>query len=176
MDETGKQPGWQPKTGRRTKLTPELIHEISARLAAGLYFETACRLCSVDPATGYRWLARARQVRKALADDEEPTTTEDSLFCEFCEAVMNARSEAEARSVLAIREAGKTDWRAHAWYLERTRPDFYATKERHANEFAKLTDEQLVAEAARLFGEDFSSALGAALGISSEASTDTDDS
>lgn len=172
MDESGKQSSWKPKTGRRTKLTPELIHEIAARLAGGLYFETACRLCSVDPATGYRWLARARQVHKTLAEDEEPSAPEDILFCEFCEAVMNARSEAEARSVLALREAGKTDWRAHAWYLERTRPDFYAPKERHANEFARLTDEQLVAEATRLFGEDFSSAVAAALGIGPQDDND----
>jgi transposase len=179
MDEGNKQtqtpPGWQPKTGRRIKLTRELLHEITARLAGGLYFDTACRLCSVSPSSGYGWLARGRALAEQYPDDL-PEQAEESLFLEFLEAVENAKAEAEARSVLGIREAGKTDWRAHAWYLERTQGDKYAPKERHVHEFAKSSDERLVAEAARLIGGDFAQALGQALGVSSEASTDADGS
>ena len=176
MEESNKLPGWQPKIGRRTKLTRELLHEIAARLAGGLYFETACQLCSVTPRSGFAWLAKAREIQARFEDaEEEPTDPEQALFLQFLHAVENAKAEAEARSVLGIRDAGKTDWRAHAWYLERTQGDKYAPKERHVHEFAKSSDERLVAEAARLIGGGYAQALGEALGIRPEtATTDSD--
>ncbi|WP_395144228.1 hypothetical protein [Armatimonas sp.] len=176
MDEGSKQSGWQPKTGRRLKLTRELLHEIAARMAGGLYFDTACRLCSVAPRTGFYWLEKGRHVQEKYSADEEPEDSEELLFLHFLQAVENAKAEAEARSVLGIRDAAKTDWRAHAWYLERTQGDKYAPKERHVHEFAKSSDERLVAEAARLIGGGFAQALGEALGVEAQAATDTDDS
>ena len=177
MDESSKQTGWQPKTGRRTKLNRELLHEISARLAGGLYFDTACRLCGVTPRSGFAWLAKAREIEARFEDaQDDPTDPEEALFLQFLHAVESAKAEAEARSILGIREAGKTDWRAHAWYLERTQGDKYAPKERHLHEFAKSSDERLVAEATRLFGGAFAAAVGEALEVSSEATATDPDS
>lgn len=52
-----------------------------------------------------------RTLHDWLRDDEE-----------FALRVAQARDEATNRSVRILLEHGDKDWRAHAWYLERTRP------------------------------------------------------
>uniref|UniRef100_UPI003F49079E terminase small subunit-like protein n=1 Tax=Streptosporangium sp. CA-235898 TaxID=3240073 RepID=UPI003F49079E len=78
------------KTGRRSKLTPELQERLCKYLSDGQYLTTACDLVGVHEATVYRWLEQAE------ADDPP------AEFREFREAFTRARAEAEALSVESI--------------------------------------------------------------------------
>ncbi|MEU8378991.1 hypothetical protein [Streptosporangium sp. NPDC048865] len=75
------------KTGRRSKLTPELQEELCKYLSDGQYLTTACDLVGVHEATVYRWLERGEP-------EDAP-----ALYREFREAVTRARAEAEAAMV-----------------------------------------------------------------------------
>jgi hypothetical protein len=81
--------------------------------------ETAAVYNGVGARSYYRWMALGR------AADAEP------VYAEFVEAVEAALAEWEARDVLLIGEAAKTDWRAAAWRLERRLPMVYGRRERH---------------------------------------------
>lgn len=168
MENSSTAGGWKPRKGRKTKLDNELLFAITAHVASGQYFETACRMAGVHPASGYRWKERGERLLSEHPDDY-PEDPEDRLFCEFCEALASAHAESVARSVVDIKKAGASDWRAHAWYLERTRPDLYGSVERHVHQLGKSSDAELVAEAARLFGRDFAQTVGSTLGTGSGA-------
>jgi hypothetical protein len=173
--EAPKVSAWQPSHGRRTKLTPELIEEICVYIAEGQTLQDASELCGITSKSLQNWRAKAEEIEKRLGE-EDPETDEDKLFLSFFSAYKHARAQANAERVRYIRAASITDWRAAAWHLERADPAQYGTVQRHAHEFTKYSDEQLVAEAARLFGEGFSSALGSALGVGSQATPDPDGS
>jgi hypothetical protein len=59
------------------------------------------------------------------AADAEP------VYLVFVQAVELALAEWEARDVLLIGEAAKSDWHAAAWRLERRLPKVYGKRERH---------------------------------------------
>jgi len=99
--------------GRRTKLTPEVQERIVRALRAGNYFRTACIHAGISEATGYEWLARGR------GEHDRPQTP---LYAAFAEACARAEADAETRAVAQIITAGRDDWRANAWFLERRRP------------------------------------------------------
>jgi hypothetical protein len=143
-------PAWQPARGRRTKLTPSLVTELSTYLRSGQCMEIASQLCGVTSASVRSWTRKAEEIQERLGE-EEPSTEEESLFLSFLAAVSNARAEAVARAIMHIRLAERTDWRAAAWYLERTRPDLYGSVQRHKHALDKLSDEELIAETRRLF-------------------------
>ncbi len=129
------------RVGRRTKLTPTRAQRVCARLREGYVISAACKLSGIAEATFYNWSARGRR---------EPA----SEFREFLESVQYARDLAEdaalrvimaaarPRTIRTVREVttrtGVTievsesmvrgDWRAAAWYLERTRPEGYGRR------------------------------------------------
>ena len=104
--------------GARLKLTPELAARICDAIRAGVRPETAATYNGVGARSYYRWMQLGR------AADADP------VYVEFVEQVEFALAEWEARDVLLIGEAAKTDWRAAAWRLERRLPKVYARRER----------------------------------------------
>ena len=108
---------------RPTSLTEEMHAAIVARIEGGLTGELAAECEGLDRRTYYRWMERG------AADPE-------SRFGRFLHDVTQARAKARAVVLDEIRQAvtaGQTpmpDWRARAWYLERTsRDDFGAQVE-----------------------------------------------
>ena len=87
------------------KLTRDVHKKIVAIVRVGNCRETAAAAAGINARTLRRWLRRG-------ADGEEP-------YESFAEAVDEAEAYAEARDLRVIVEAGKTDWRAAAWRLER---------------------------------------------------------
>lgn len=81
---------------------------IIADVRAGVPAETAAQRAGVSTSAYYEWASR-----------EEPR------YVEFAEAIQVARAHAEAQAVANIRIAARNDWRAEAWFLERTRPRQY---------------------------------------------------
>ncbi|MGH8544065.1 MAG: hypothetical protein ACREX3_10650 [Gammaproteobacteria bacterium] len=76
----------------------------------------------IGRSTLYDWLGRGA---RAEVDQEVPMPEEEIPFVEFFLAVQKALAEWELQQLEAIAEAGKKDWRASAWLLERRFPDQY---------------------------------------------------
>ena len=90
---------------------------IVERVKAGIPNETAAESSGVDISTFYRWMEAGadRWEGGRLVRGREP-------YRGFRDAVIRARAEAEAAAVAIVQRAASDDWRAAAWYLERSRP------------------------------------------------------
>lgn len=84
-----------------TKKTTEIMDAIVASVRNGAFATHAAGACGIGRRTLYDWLSQ----------DEE-----------FALRVNEARDAATNESVRILRAHGDKDWRAHAWFLERTRP------------------------------------------------------
>lgn len=122
---------------RRSKLTEELQHKITALLRNGNYVETACGAAGISVSTFYAWMERGE------AGEEAGT---QSAFLEFSEAVHRSRAEGEAMLLQQIRQAAPKDWRAAAWILERTMPAKYGRRAEIKHGGTVRTDVQQVPE------------------------------
>lgn len=117
--------------GRKTKLTDVILlpdgkggqtprrraDVIIERVKAGIPYETAAESSGVDGATFYRWMAQGAD---HFEDGKEVKAREP--YRGFRGAVTRARAEAEAAMVAIIQQAAPKDWRAAAFFLERSRP------------------------------------------------------
>ena len=113
-------PAWiKVKSGRKTKLTPELIKRICDCVSKGNYISTACKTVGIGESTYYDWLKRA----------EEGDT---GIFGEFAKAAKQAEAQAEAELLATVREAATTDknWLAAMTLLERRHPERWGRKDR----------------------------------------------
>lgn len=120
---------------RPTKLDPERAARIVELVRAGCTVANAAEAGNIDEGTFYRWMQRGAEHRATPA------------FRRFREDVLRARAEAEAEAVVQVRRGarggavverrtiehkdGRTetieklqppDWKADAWFLERSRP------------------------------------------------------
>lgn len=105
------------KTGRKTKLSPQLKKRIVALLQKGHMIEIACNASGITAATFYGWMNRGEKEGSGL-------------FFDFFKAVTSARGIAEVHLVDCVQKAALTDWRPATWLLERMFPDRYAGRER----------------------------------------------
>jgi hypothetical protein len=98
------------RVGRKTRCTPQLQREVCDALAKSHTIKNACVVAGISESAFYQWLAKGMT-------GEEPYT-------KFVELVQHAR----ARGRVALVESIITDkdWRAKAWYLERTCPEDFA--------------------------------------------------
>lgn len=105
------------KTGRDTKLTPELTDKMCEYLLKGVYMETAAALCGICRNTFLNWLKRGSR-------DEE------GIYYDFKLKAEAAMAQAELSDVTAIDDAVKDgDWKASAWRLERKAPKRWGKRE-----------------------------------------------
>jgi len=105
--------------GRPTKLTEKIATNIVATLSEGSFIDTAAKANGVTVQTVYNWMERGE------ADSVAGKVTD---YAAFFEAVTCARASAESNAVKAIRDAMPDDWRAAAWFLERTFPKRYGKR------------------------------------------------
>jgi hypothetical protein len=94
-----------------SKLTPARTRKIIALISEGSTIEVACAACGISARTYRRWAATPNDA------------STDNRYAAFAAAAEIARAEAEAKAVRMIRTSGREDWRAWAWYLERSHPD-----------------------------------------------------
>lgn len=87
------------KLGRRSKLTPELRRRFGSMLGRGHTIRDACGALGIGEKTYFRWC------------ELHPT---------FLTETQHARARGRIRIVQSILDS--RDWRAQAWYLERTDP------------------------------------------------------
>lgn len=132
--------------GRPTALTPDVQQRIVDAIRGGNYQETAAAAGGISDRSLYGWMQRGRLEDERVADGRRPRTSE-APFLQFFHAVTRARAETEARNVAQLeRSAGggavlerrtitradgttevieklaPPDWRANAWWLERSFP------------------------------------------------------
>ena len=92
-----------------TKLSPTRKKQICTHLAAGNSRRISAEAAGISRRTFQRWMAKGEEQTKGP-------------FRAFRRAVIRAEAEAVTVAVGCIREAGKKNWRAAAWWLERRHP------------------------------------------------------
>ncbi len=114
MARTKKKP-----SGRPSEFTAEVEKAILDALAAGASVRSACEAAGVGPTTFYRWLSEG-------AADGAP-----EHFRVLRERTTRARAQARVAYAAVIRRAANEgDWKAAAWFLERSEPEEWALKRR----------------------------------------------
>ena len=93
------------KPGRDSKRTPQTAAKILAAIEDGLPLIFAAAKAGIGKSCLYSW----------RADDEE-----------FGAAVDAAVAQGIETRLKLVQHAAQTDWRAAAWLLERTAPEFFA--------------------------------------------------
>lgn len=123
-DKGAPEPPSKPKKkgGRPTKLTPEVQEEVCTAIRAGNTFEASAAYGGISPASFYSYMDKGRQ-----SYEKGKRRTK---FTEFLEEVTRAKSTAEVALVANINKAGKRDWRAHAFLLERRNPVDWGRQDR----------------------------------------------
>lgn len=106
------------KTGRPSKLTPELQERVCDLLKRGNYLETAALRTGIDRTTIRNWMRKGRSAKSGAYRD-------------FFIAVEEASVYAETADMETIRKAAGVDWRAAAWRLEHRYPQRFKRTERH---------------------------------------------
>jgi hypothetical protein len=93
---------------RPTKLSEEVEKAICDAIEAGSTYAAAAEAAGIAVSTFNDWLK-----------DERPR------FVQFSEAVRRANARFMTEGLRRIKEAGRKDWRAIAWSLERRLPEYF---------------------------------------------------
>jgi hypothetical protein len=93
-------------------LAPAFLKHIES----GQTIVAAAALSGIGQSTVFNWLAIARNAS-------------EGVYREFMEAFTRARGKAEGAMVKEVRQAGREDWRATAWLLERMFPERFYVKQ-----------------------------------------------
>lgn len=122
---------------------------------SGAYLKGACECAEIGYATLRRWVVRAEKELERVDGDREKVSEQERLFVEFFDALTRERAQVELRNVEVIQRAGagypvtKTtrrvdaeskvveetttshafDWRAAAWFLERSFPAHWGQRQ-----------------------------------------------
>lgn len=122
--------------GRPILLDPDLATTVSSLLRRGMTQTDACDAAGLARSTFYSWISRARTLRDRIAtpDTEGPIqpsdlTAEEVQLLDFLDAVTGARARAKGDALGAIRAGMADDWRAAAWFLERSFPAEYGRRD-----------------------------------------------
>ena len=100
------------RTGRPTLLTDDVAERIYTLLSSGNYDAVAARGAGISPRTLREWLQRGLSQSKR-----------DEPYRKLRERLAEARATAEAAYVARIASAAAAgDWKAAAWFLERSYP------------------------------------------------------
>lgn len=102
-------------TGRKPKLTPELLERAVKLKKGGANNRDICAAVGIHESTFYAWV-------------NEP---KGQAQREFSEAIKKAEADYK-NALLAIiaRDAQERDWKAAAWLLERKYPEEYSRRDR----------------------------------------------
>lgn len=96
------------------RFSPEVAEKLAHGVELGLGFKKACRAVGIPTTTGKRW---RRNGKRDLAAGV------DSPYAQLEEVLQAAESDVEDKALRSVLVQAEADWRAGAWYLERTRPD-----------------------------------------------------
>lgn len=111
-------------------------------LTLGMSLLKAIKFSGLPRGTVYQWRARGRQEEEDDPDAPEHTW---SRYRAFWHAIEQATSQGQAGHLANIQRAAQHgDWRASAWWLERTDPEHFAKTTRH--ELSGKTEQVIVVD------------------------------
>ena len=96
--------------GRKSKLVPDVTTKFLQAIEVGATIEAACQYAGIGTSTYYLWV-------------DEAAAHPNGKHAEFIDAVDLAMGKTQVRWLAQIEQAGKIDWRAIAWKLERRFPE-----------------------------------------------------
>ena len=103
----------------KLKLTDKLCDEICNDIKAGVPIIHSAVAHGICQSTFYEWYNKGK------------TATRKSKFRDFYERVEEAKSVAITLRARRVYKAGSKDWKADAWWLERTDPKNFGRKDFH---------------------------------------------
>lgn len=116
---------------QKHKLTPKLISIVETLLKEGHYNETVASAVNISERSFYTYLETGEEVEEELAEcksEQEEEYILDTMeaddnyryMCyQFSQAVKRGNQHAEMKALQNIRKAGRKNWQAEAWFLER---------------------------------------------------------
>lgn len=135
----------------KTKLNEQTQAVIVEAIRKGNYIDNAAAMAGIAESSYYHWIERGD------ADIEAGKVT---IYSEFSEAIKRAKAEGEQIDLDLIAEAaGKGNWQAAAWRLERRFPTKWGKQEKlqleHSGKIgaAEMTDAELDALIAGFDGD-----------------------
>jgi transposase len=108
--------------GRKTKLTVSLIETAEKLIGAGNFDRVVIEYLGISHESWYGWLREGEKDKKL---------GKRNMKVEFFDRIKKAQSGAEMRAVSGILQAGRDNWTAYAWFLERKYPDRWSKRETH---------------------------------------------
>lgn len=129
-----------------TQISRRLVDRIMLDLVSGAPLESVAGRTGASKAAIYKWKAKGEELA-ALAEaeeiDPEELSTRDRLCLELALGIEDARSSVVVAAVAAVRSAFQREWRAAAWYMERTDPENWGRpyRERTGEQKAEEEDE-----------------------------------
>jgi len=115
------------KTGRKTKLTPELKEQIIKYIEAGNYAKVACQAVGISEFIYYYWKRQGKKAEEKLEEGKKLTDRENELY-QLYQSIRGAEARAEIRNVTSINLAARKDWRAALEMLARKYHKRWGTK------------------------------------------------
>lgn len=103
----------------KTKLTDTLCDEICEDIEVGVPIKHAAISHGISEVTFYNWYNKGKD------------STRKNKFKTFYDKVEEAKSKAIALRARRICKAGKSNWQADAWWLERVDPENFGRKDTH---------------------------------------------
>ncbi len=128
--------GEPTELGRPLTLTAELSGELAGLLRQGLTQTDACLVAQVPRSTFYDWMSRGRDLwethgpdGRVPADVVATLTVEEMRLLDFSDAIVGARAVGKFAALVAVRSGMTDDWRAAAWFLERSFPEEFGRRD-----------------------------------------------
>ncbi|MBN1403746.1 MAG: hypothetical protein JW942_04680 [Opitutales bacterium] len=125
---------------KRPGITEETIRLVGEHAAGGNTQETIAALCSVSLSTFEKWLGFGKSINESLESDSSVKEVLDELrispqsalmYLRILRAYKKGKASASQRAIREIMNAGQRDWKAMAWYLERTDPQHFGRATRY---------------------------------------------
>jgi len=135
--------------GRPTKLNDQTQSVLVGAIRKGNYIDNAAAMAGITESSYYLWIERGE------ADIEAGKTT---TYSEFSEAIKRAKAEGEQIDLDLIADAaGKGNWQAAAWRLERRFPSKWGKQDKlqleHSGKIGQDAAEMTDAELDKLIAE-----------------------
>jgi hypothetical protein len=111
-------------------------------LKGGADINTASQFAGLNYSTVFMWIERGQRenqrIEAGLGSNEEETE-----FLDLWQRMRKARAEAIVRNITQVQKAGQQgDWKAAAWWLERTLPEQYAIRRNEPKPLSSGDDAQ----------------------------------
>lgn len=125
-----------PDTGEERQV---LVGDAVVRaVQAGASVELAAESVGVSKQTVYNWISRGEEwadppvyTRGKLKGEPKPIPEGERVYVDFLDAFTRARASGKVWHVANIRRQAEDDWRASAFFLERSDPENWARRDKH---------------------------------------------